>query len=135
MKRLLRLALFGFLSWLVVFAASVCLYSLKQKGQERLFETLMGLVLTVVTMGFTLLYFRNVQSNFLRDGCLLGLAFIACNLLFDLPMFSAGPMKMPLLTYLREIGLAYLSMPVISMGVGCALESQTPTQSTANRRH
>jgi hypothetical protein len=122
MKKFFRLVLFGFLSWLVTFGASVCLFTLK-KDSEHLFETLMGFVLTTCTVAFTILYFRKVKAGFFREGCLLGLAFIVCNLLFDLPMFSAGPMKMPLLHYLKDIGFAYLSMPVVSIGFGWGLQT------------
>jgi hypothetical protein len=124
MKKFFRLLLFGFLSWLVTFGASVCLFFLK-KGNEHLFETLMGIVLPACTVAFTLLYFRKIQTAFFREGVLLGLAFVACNISFDLPMFSFGPMMMPLHQYLKDIGIAYLSMPIISIGFGFALQSRT----------
>jgi len=79
----------------------------------------MGIVLTACTLIFTSIYFHKIQTAFSREGALLGLAFVTCNILFDLPMFSAGPMRMPLLHYLKEIGIAYLSMPVVSIGFGC----------------
>jgi len=122
MKKFFRLMLFGFLSWLLIFGASVCLFPLKNDS-EHLFEVLMGFVLTTCTVAFTILYFRRVQTGFFSEGCLLGLAFVACNLLFDLPMFSAGPMKMPPLHYLKDIGLAYLSMPIIAIGFGYVLQA------------
>lgn len=81
----------------------------------------MAVVLTFCTVGLTLLYFRKVRAAFLCEGVLLGLAFVACNFLFDLPMFLAGPMQMPLGRYFTEIGLAYFSMAFISIGFGCAL--------------
>jgi phosphate/sulfate permease len=121
MKKACRLCLFGFMSWLLTFAASFCLFPIKI-GDERLFEMLMGLILTVCTALFTLLYFRPVRTAFAREGGLLGVAFLACNILFDLPMFMVGPMQMPLLSYLKQIGMAYLSMPVISIAFGCALQ-------------
>jgi|HubBroStandDraft_2_1064218.scaffolds.fasta_scaffold420440_2 hypothetical protein len=121
MKKLFRLVLFGFLSWLVTFGASVCLFFIK-KHNEHLFETLMGIVLTICTVAFTLIYFHKIQAAFFREGILLGLAFIGCNVLFDLPMFSYGPMAMPLHQYMTDIGLGYLSMGVISAGFGSALQ-------------
>lgn len=120
MKNFFRLVLFGFLSWLFIFAASVCLFPLK-KSNEHLFEVLMGIALTACTVGFTVLYFRKVKTDFLREGILLGTAFLCCNILFDLPMFSFGPMQMPLSHYLKEIGLAYTSMPIIAVGAGSTL--------------
>jgi hypothetical protein len=120
MKKFLHLVLFGFLSWFVTFAASVCLFPLK-KSDEHSFEILMGIVLTACTVAFTVLYFRNIRTRFLREGALLGAAFFCCNILFDLPMFSFGPMQIPWSRYLKEIGLAYLSMPIIALGAGWML--------------
>ena len=81
----------------------------------------MGIMLTLCTVGLTLLYFRKIRTAFFREGVLLGLAFVACNILFDLPMFLAGPMRMPPERYFAEIGIAYFSMAIISIGVACAL--------------
>ena len=121
MKRFWRLLLFGFLSWLLTFGASVCLFSLK-KDNERLFEMLMGIVLTSCTVLFTLLYFRRVRVEFIREGILLGSTFLGCNIVFDLPLFMVGPMQMSLPRYLKDIGIAYLSMPIVSIGFGYALQ-------------
>lgn len=63
MKKFLRLALFGLLSWFATFGASVCLFPLK-KGGEHLFETLMGFVLTTCTVAFTTLYFSRSTRAF-----------------------------------------------------------------------
>jgi hypothetical protein len=122
MKKFFRLVLFGFLSWLLTFVASICLFPLK-KQDARLFETLMSMVLTACAVGFTVLYFRKTQASFLREGILLGAAFVGCNILFDLPMFSAGPMQMPLARYFKEIGFVYFAMPIITIGFAYALGS------------
>jgi hypothetical protein len=127
LKKFLRLILFGFLSWLLIFVASICLFRLR-KQDARLFEILMSVVLTTCAVGFTVLYFRKTHAAFLREGMLLGAAFVGCNILFDLPMFSAGPMQMPLAHYFNEIGLAYLAMPIISIGLGYALERRSRTE-------
>ncbi len=126
MKRFFRLVLFGFLSWLVTFTASVCLFALK-KNDEHLFEVLMGCVLTTCTVGFAALYFCKIKADFFREGVLLGAAFLACNILFDLPMFSFGPMHMTLARYFKDIGIAYLSMPIVAIGVGYILQRAQST--------
>jgi hypothetical protein len=114
-KQFGRLLLYGFLSWVVTFGGSVCLFPLKSNNQTT-FETLIGVVLTISTVLFTVLYFRRAGKDFVKEGVRLGVSFLVCNILFDLPMFLAGPMKMPLGAYMKDIGLAYLSMPVISVG-------------------
>ena len=82
----------------------------------------MGTILTTCTVGFTLLYFRKIRAAFFREGVLLGVAFVGCNILFDLPMFSFGPMQMSLRDYFSQIGIAYFSMAVISIGFGYAFQ-------------
>jgi hypothetical protein len=123
MKTCGRLFFFGFLSWLITFGGAMCLSPLRI-AHRTMFETMIGVVLTISTVLFTLLYFRRVQAAFVREGLLLGVAFVACNILFDLPMFLSGPMQMPSGDYMRDIGLAYLSMPVVSVGFGYALQRE-----------
>ena len=123
MKKLGRLFLFGFLSWLFTFGGAMCLSPLRI-AHRTMFETLIGVVLTISTVLFTLLYFRRVQTAFIREGLLLGVAFFVCNILFDLPMFLSGPMQMPLGEYMKDIGLAYFSMPVVSIGFGYVLQRE-----------
>lgn len=129
-----RLFLFGFLSWMVTFGGAMCLSPLRA-AHRTTFETLIGVVLTLSTVFFTARYFRNVQTAFVREGVLLGLAFIVCNILFDLPMFLSGPMKMPLGDYMKDIGLAYLSMPVVSIGFACVLQREHAAPAAGNSPH
>jgi hypothetical protein len=117
MKKAAGLFLFGFLSWLTTFSGAMILSGLRE-AQRPLFETLMGPVLVSSTAAFTLLYFRRVTSRYLQEAALLGVAFVVCNIVLDLPMFLEGPMKMSLAVYLKDIGLAYLSMPIIALAIG-----------------
>jgi hypothetical protein len=45
------------------------------------------------------------------------------NLLLDAPLFSQGPMRMTLPNYLADIGLTYLMIPVITLGLGLQAEA------------
>jgi hypothetical protein len=58
-------------------------------------------------VGFTLLYFRKTRTAFLREGVLLGLTFVGCDILFDLPMFLAGPMRTPPVAARALFGIKY----------------------------
>lgn len=120
MGKFLRLAKFGFGSWLLTFVASVCLFPFRESSRP-LFETLVGVCLAISTVLFTVLYFRKVKADYLREGALLGVAFLACNIVFDLFLFMEGPMKMSLADYMQDIGLAYLAMPVVSIGTAVAI--------------
>jgi hypothetical protein len=42
------------------------------------------------------------------------------NILADLPLFSYGPMKKPFADYMTDIGLTYLIIPIITVGISLA---------------
>ena len=56
------------------------------------------------------------------EGVRLGAVWLAISLFIDLLHFMEGPMKMPLADYLKDIGLAYLIIPIITIGFGYLLE-------------
>jgi hypothetical protein len=105
-KRALAL---GFLSWLVPFAISFCIYPLK-KASEPLFETAMSLVLVGVGGGLSRRYFRD-EAPGVVPALALGIVWAAINVVFDYPMFAYGPMRMSAARYYSEIGAGYLLYP------------------------
>jgi uncharacterized membrane protein len=108
----MRALLLGFLSWLIPFAISFCIFFLK-KSNAPLFSTLMYLV-ELLTAGLLLaLYFRSRPLQ-VREAVLVGALWFVMNLVFDYPMFAYGPMKMTALGYYSEIGLVYLTFPVFA---------------------
>jgi hypothetical protein len=47
---------------------------------------------------------------------------MTANWLLDGLMFSSGPMKMSLAHYAMDIGIAYLAIPIITLGLGFAAQ-------------
>lgn len=114
---------YGFLLWLVPFVVAVALFSIRQSNRP-LFESLMPLVLAACTMVALKLYLRRGAAPALGESLLLGAMWMAISLLFDWPMFSAGPMKMTLAGYMSDIGAAYLLFPVVTVGAGFLLRGR-----------
>lgn len=109
----MRVAVFGFLSWLIPFAVSFLAFPLKRLN-ANLFETLMSLVV-VLTAGLLLrLYFRKRPAPGWEAVGVAGV-WVVCNLLFDYPMFAYGPMRMTAARYYAEIGLDYLIYPAVAL--------------------
>jgi len=103
----------GLLSWLIPFVAGFAAFPLK-KTNAPLFSTVMYLVV-LITAGVLLhLYFRK-RSVSVREAGLVGILWMAINLILDYPMFAFGPMKMTPLGYYSEIGLVYLTFPVFAI--------------------
>ncbi len=120
MKNYGRLFRFGFISWLPIFLSSMALSPLKT-AHRPLFETLMGIVLTAWTVALTIHYFADVRRSYLPEGLHLGLSFFLVNVALDLLCLMWEPLKTPFLDYATDVGLAYLSMPIITMGFAYAL--------------
>ena len=110
---------FAFLAWLIPFAVSVCIFSLKA-SHEPLFDSLMGVTLACSTVVLAVVYFRSVGRQLRRTGVRIGITWMVANWLLDGLMFSGGPMKMSLDQYVADIGIAYLAIPAITLGMGFA---------------
>ena len=87
MKKYLKIALFGFLIWLIVFLISIALFSIHET-QRPLFESIMPVVITACVVFFSILHFRKTEANFLKEGVLLGVIWFAVNIFFSICCFS-----------------------------------------------
>jgi hypothetical protein len=110
-KRALTL---GFLSWLIPFVASFLVFPLK-RSNAPLFSTIMVLIVVLVAGMMFRFYFRT-RSLTVFEAFLVGVLWLACNLILDYPLFSHGPMRMTALAYYSEIGLSYLIFPLFGLG-------------------
>jgi hypothetical protein len=123
MKSIKFALLYGFLIWLIVFAVSIVAFPLREPNWP-LFESIMPVALTACVTVFAVAYFRRVDIKPLRHGIWLGLIWLAVNLALDQLMFSWGPMKMSLADYMSDIGVTYLLIPIIPIGMGVLLSQR-----------
>jgi hypothetical protein len=80
----------------------------------------MPVVVTVATVVCGVLYLRKVRSDYLREGILLGALWFAISVIIDLPLMLSGPIEMSLAEYAADIGLTYLIIPTVTVGIACA---------------
>jgi len=123
MKKYLKIGLFGFLVWLIPFAVSFLIFPLRTSNRA-LFESIMPVVITICVVLFSIIYLRRIETDFLKEGILLGVIWCAISLIIDLLLFMEGPMKMSFTDYLMDIGLTYLIILIVSVGFGYLLEKQ-----------
>lgn len=117
MKSWKRALLYGFLIWLLPFIVSIIIFPLRESARP-LFESIMPVVVTLCAVVFSILYFKNLDRDFLKEGILLGVIWFVISLVIDLLMFSSGPMKMSFADYMMDIGLTYLIIPTVTIGFG-----------------
>ena len=124
MTSLRKALIFGFLTWLVPFLISVCIFPIRQSNRP-LFESIMGTVVAMCAASLLNFYFRRVQRRYGWEGALLGILWCGMCILLDLPLFLFGPMKMPMAAYMSEIGFGYLMIPAVSVPIGLLLDNKT----------
>lgn len=105
----------GALLWAIVLLISFLVFPFK-KSSPPLFESLMAVVLAACTVACLAAYFLRSAAPSRTEGVNLGALWMAMNLVLDLPLFAAGPMKMTPEQYMADIGATYVMIPVITTG-------------------
>jgi hypothetical protein len=127
MKSLKFASLYGFVLWLIPFAAAMVLFQVRN-NQRPLFESIMPVVLAICATILADLYWRKVEVHFVREGILLGVVWLVISIVLDLLMFMWGPMRMSLANYMMDIGITYLIYPAITIGMGYLIEQRQGTK-------
>ncbi len=117
-----RALLLGFLVWVVPFVVGLISFPIRELWRA-LFESIMALILSVITVISASIYFKHVENKYLKEGISIGLLWFTLCIIIDLPLFSYGPMKMNLKDYAADIGLTYVMIPTITTGFGVVLEN------------
>lgn len=123
MKSYGNLVLYGLFIWLFVFIFAVIIFPIHESNRV-FFETLMPVSISFFVMLFSWLYFKKVKGDYLKSGFIAGIVWLGISLLIDAFMFSWGPMKMGFVEYMQDIGVTYLMIPIITIGIGFILEGK-----------
>ena len=123
MKSPPKAVIFGFIVWLVPFVVSVIIFPLRT-SLLALFESIMPVVVTICVVLFSILYFKELEAGFFKEGVILGIIWFVICIVLDLLLFMWGPMKMTFPYYMADIGLTYLIIPLITVGFGYLVEKR-----------
>jgi hypothetical protein len=119
MRWLARECGFAVLAWLLPFVAAAAMFPLREL-RRMLFESLIAVALAAFTVLLGCIYLRRSPGSYMRQGIRIGLVWMAANWALDALMFSSGPMKMSLEEYAADIGVTYLMIPAITIGLAIA---------------
>jgi hypothetical protein len=114
-----RAILLGLVVWLAPFVVACAIFSWKSSWRS-LFESIMAVTLAVAVVICAVRYFRKTGALTVREAGRLGVLWLAISVLIDLPLMLSPPMSMPLGEYAADIGLTYLMIPVITVGMARA---------------
>lgn len=132
MKKYLKLSLYGFFIWLTPFALGMLLFPVIST-ESALFDTIMAVTLTIAATVFSFHYLKNTpfSRSWLTNPLLVGTYWLVIALILDTPFFILSDMTgMSAQEYFADIGLQYLMIPVITIGIGNALKNGTKEDAT-----
>ena len=118
MKSFKKAILYGFLIWLIVFAIAFLIFPIRETNRA-FFESIMPVIISIVTSFFAFKYFSKVESSFIKEGFYFGIIVTLINWIIDaVLMLSPSPMQMTLLDYFQDIGFTYFMILPITLGFG-----------------
>jgi len=125
MNKYLKICLFGFLVWLIPLIVSFLIFGLHE-DYRPLFESIMAVAVTLSVVIFSVLYFKTVDKDYVKEGVMIGITWLIINLIIDLiiMVLLESPMQMSIGDYMMDIGLTYVIIPVITIGFGMILEKR-----------
>jgi hypothetical protein len=110
----------GILAWLVPFIVAFVVFPLRNSARP-VFESVMAVTVAGTAVGLGLVYLRAVRGMRAYEGLTVGALWLAMCVLIDAPlMLLGGPMHMSLSAYLGDIGLTYVTIPLVTSGLGAA---------------
>jgi hypothetical protein len=129
MKSTRKAVIFGFFVWLIPFVVAFAIYPLHESSRP-LFESIMPVSIAIAVAVFGVRYLRAVHARFVQEGAILGLLWLAISVIIDAPlMLLGGPMQMTVAQYTADIGVTYLMIPVITIGIAVARATSSGTLS------
>jgi hypothetical protein len=115
--------LFGLIVWLIPFIISFAFVDRNGNFliEETFFKSIMIVAGGIVGVVLAIKYFEDVETDYVREGVLLGTVWLVINLAIDLSMVYSGFFSMTVNQYFMNIGMRYLIMPIYTSGMGYIL--------------
>lgn len=124
MNKYVKLVGFGFLIWLIPFLVSFVIFPLRNANRP-LFESVMPVILVLTVMIISVLFFKKIEKESLKEGLIAGVLWFALSLAIDLMLFMpASPMQMSFSDYMMDIGLTYLIILMIPISIGALVSKK-----------
>jgi len=124
MNKYMKLVGFGFLIWLMPFLVSFVIFPLRNTNRP-LFESIMPVVLVLTVMIISVLYFKKIEKESLKEGLIAGVLWFTLSLAIDLLLFlPASPMQMSFSDYMMDIGLTYFIILMIPISIGALVSKK-----------
>lgn len=123
MKKYIKLVLFGLLTWIIPFFAGFIFYS--PQGEllinQLFFKSIMVVIGSLVGAILLVLHFKTIFKKQIFEAIIVGILWFGMNILLDI-LILVPMAKMTIYNYLSQIGLGYLSIPIMTIAIGFVSE-------------
>lgn len=118
MNKYVNICIFGFFIWLVPFMVSFGIFELRETNRP-LFESIMPVVLVITVLFFSIIYFKKTNKDPIKDGLISGIMWFLISIIIDIILFiPESPMQMTISEYMMDIGITYIIILIIPIGIG-----------------
>lgn len=121
MNKNLKIVGYGVLVWLIPTLISILILLL---SAINLFETIAPIAITITVVMFSYLYLKDIDTNFIKEGVVIGLSWAIISIVLDLLMIMIGVTQLSLTSYTVYVGPLYLVVPALTIGFGYLLDSK-----------
>ena len=119
------LLLLGFLSWLLPFLASFFFYdpaAARMTIDNDFFKSIMVVFSALVGTLLLVKYFSCMEKDYVKEGLVAGTAWAVMNWALDF-IVLVPMMHVEAPAYFMSIGLRYLVVPIVAVGMGAVIEN------------
>lgn len=122
MKPTLKRIGYGVILWAVPYGASIPLLSVMESAPMT-FKALMVFIASIVGAVLAVYYFLSVEKNYLREAVVLACTWLVVNWVLDVvALLPFSHQTLP--QYFMEIGIEYIGMMALIIGIGYLLEKK-----------
>lgn len=115
MNKNLKIIIFGLLIWLI---PTIISFLISYLNILSLFDIIVAVVVAATVIGFSYLYFKDIDGNFVREGIIIGVIWVLVSIILDLVLIIVGVTKLSLANYVIYVAPVYIIIPAITIGFG-----------------
>ena len=82
------------------------------------FDVISALSIAISVIVFTYIYFKDVDSHFIKEGIIIGVVWLLISVVLDIVLILLGVTKLTLLEYALYVTPLYIIIPVVTVGFG-----------------
>ena len=92
-----------------------------------LFDLVSAVAIAVSVIVFTYLYFSDLESDYVKEGIMIGVFWVMISMVLDVVLILIGITKLNLTQYIVYVAPLYVIIPAITIGFGLYRDQMSVT--------